>query len=84
MWIDEGCKTLWSSHRIERHAPLGEYSKHIEKAFGKKGVIEWLVHVALDNLETASKLAGKVYRKPYTKMSIELDRAEIKDCVFEK
>ncbi len=83
-WIDEPSKCLGRAHRIERHNQSSDYQKYIEKLYGKKGVIEWLVHIALDNLETANKLAEYIYRKPYTRMEVEFKKRRITDCVFKK
>ena len=81
-WIDEGSKVLGKCHRIERHAQSSDYEKYIEKKYGKKGVIEWLFHIALDNLETANKIAAYVYKKPYKKMEIVFDKIGIRNCSF--
>ena len=82
-WIDEPHKSLGRVHRIERHVQTSDYEQYIEKQFGRKGVIEWLVHIALDNLETASKLARTVYKKPYTGLEIAFGKRGIKECCFE-
>lgn len=70
-WIDEPSKTLGFNHRIKRHAYNKKESLEIKKfwekelgeGWGDKAVVEWLFHIALDNLDTAFKKAGKVYRK---------------------
>ena len=74
-WIDKDEKGLGANHRIKRHAFNTKEAKTIEnywedrlnkagkgKGWGKKAVVEWLFHIAIDNLETAFKVAGKAYR----------------------
>ena len=75
---------MGKSHRVERHMFLSEYRRYIEKKYGKRGVIEWLFHLALDSIESANKLASYVYRNPYAKISVEFHRGSVKDCTFEK
>ena len=65
-WIDEPCKRLGSNHRIERHYLNDKDMKKIKKywdskgkGLGQKAVIEWLFHIALDNMETAFKFSKK-------------------------
>jgi len=99
-WIDvrrilcKVSKSLGKCHRIEWHTLSSDYEKYIESRYGKKGFIEWLVHVALDNsagsygLETASKIAGRIYKKPYPqdpmdrKLEIVFDKTGIRNCSF--
>lgn len=69
-WIDEPYKKLGSDHRILRHAYTHDDERTIErywekergKGWGKKAVVEWLFHIAMDNLETAFKEANQVYK----------------------
>ena len=66
-WIDEGAKEKGVDHRQERHyfnrkdlkAIKDHWDKTKGKAWGKKAVIEWLFHIALDNLQTAYKMSLK-------------------------
>lgn len=69
-WIDSPSKELGMNHRKERHAYNLEEEKKIlefwnkkDDGLGEKAVVEWLFHIALDNLETAFKRAKKGYRK---------------------
>jgi hypothetical protein len=69
-WIDALSKELGMNHRTERHAYNLEEEKKIAEFWNKKGegmgekaVVEWLFHIALDNIETAFKRAKKGYRK---------------------
>lgn len=62
-WIDEHHKELGINHRVKRHAYNKEDEKYVREWWGEEGVVEWLFHIALDNLETAYKKASKVYRK---------------------
>ncbi len=70
-WIDKDEKKLGIDHRLNRHAFNKEESNIIKKywekkkgkGWGEKAVVEWLFHIAIDNLETAFKEANKAYRK---------------------
>lgn len=69
-WIDAPYKKLGFNHRLERHAyntadekEILKYWENKSEGFGDKAVVEWLFHIAIDNLETAFKKAGKTYRK---------------------
>jgi len=60
-WIDAPASELGINHRIERHSDNAIYRECIEKRWGDKGVIEWLFHIAVDNLQTAYKESYGVY-----------------------
>ena len=60
-WIDEPKNYLGVNHRIERHADTEIYRKFITEKFGDKAVIEWLFHIAIDNLQTAFKASHGIY-----------------------
>jgi len=70
-WIDEDYKDQKINHRLERHSYNTREEKIIKeywdkkkgKGWGDKAVVEWLFHIAIDNLETAFKRAKKGYRK---------------------
>lgn len=70
-WIDSPHKEMGVSHRIERHSYNLEEEKKIKdywnkkkgEGWGQKAVVEWLFHIATDNLKTAFKIAKKGYRK---------------------
>ncbi len=67
-WIDEPRRKLGYNHRLKRHAynrkdakKIKEFWDQQEMGMGDKAVVEWLFHIALDNLNTAFKKARKVY-----------------------
>lgn len=70
-WIDEPAKDLGLNHRTERHSYNLKDSKKIRdfwdkekgEGWGDKAEVEWLFHIAIDNLDTAFKQAKKTYRK---------------------
>ena len=69
-WIDESAKKHGINHRKVKHAYTTMDEKKIinywdkdGKNLGKKAVVEWLFHIALDNLSTANKRARKTYGK---------------------
>jgi len=70
-WIDNPpeAKILGPDHRIERHAFTIKDSRYIKdyweqekgSSWGEKAVIEWLFHIAIDNISTAFKLSKSAY-----------------------
>jgi len=68
-WIDEPRKKFGSEHRLKRHAYNKKDARQIKEfwdkekgeGWGDKAIVEWLFHIALDNLNTAFKKARKVY-----------------------
>ena len=66
-WIDNPpeINNLGVDHRIERHAYTVADEQYIKTywdqkkgpGWGEKAVIEWLFHVAIDNISTAYKLS---------------------------
>ena len=82
-WIDEPRKWLRQGHRIERHTHSMEHEQSIRRRFGKEGVVEWLIHIALDNLETANKILKSTTGKPHKKLEIYFKNGKIKSCSFE-
>lgn len=80
-WIDNPpeARSLGVDHRIERHAykikdmntlkDMWERKKG--SGWGEKAVIEWLFHIAIDNISTAFKLSRAVYGE-YTYNIIEI------------
>ncbi|MEK6942493.1 MAG: hypothetical protein AABX00_00320 [Nanoarchaeota archaeon] len=83
-WIDEPRKWLKYNHRIERHSYTKDYEDYIKEKWGGKAVIEWLFHIALDNLETAHKFAIKTYPSSYDEITISFKGDNIDDCQFTK
>jgi len=68
-WIDEPYKEKGMNHRAIRHFYNLKDEKTIKEYWNKKGnkgeiaVVEWLFHIALDNLNTAFKMDKKTYGK---------------------
>ncbi len=70
-WIDNPpkAKILGLDHRIERHAYMKKDMETIKNywnrkkgpGWGEKAVIEWLFHIAVDNISTAFKLSKSFY-----------------------
>ena len=84
-WIDEPQKHFGVDHRLERHSLNSVYKKFVEENFGgKRAVIEWLFHIAIDNLETANKFAVDEYVDNYGEIKVVFNGKEIKSCDFKK
>ena len=83
-WIDEPQKHFGVNHRLERHTLNDIYLKYVEDNWNKKGVIEWLFHIAIDNMETANKFAVEEYKKSYDEIMIKFLGKEFKDIDFKK
>jgi len=83
-WMDEATKYLGQDHRIERHFYTQEYKDFINKEWGSKAVVEWLFHIALDNMETANKFAVDIYNKNFAEISVSFDEKKVSECVFTK
>lgn len=81
-WIDEPQKFFGMNHRIERHTLNDTYLKYVEDNWGKKGVVEWLFHIAIDNMETANKFAVDEYQQSYKEIVFVFDNKELKECAF--
>ena len=69
-WIDNPPEVgiLGPDHRIARHAyerrdmeNIRDYWERIKPGWGEKAVVEWLFHIAVDNLSTAFKFSQKCY-----------------------
>lgn len=61
-WIDEPKEYYGVNHRIERHSDNEFIREYITKKWDDKAVIEWLFHIAVDNLQTAYKASHNVYK----------------------
>lgn len=83
-WMDEPQKFLGHNHRIERHSFHEGYKKYIEEEWGTRAVVEWLFHIALDNLETANKFAFDIYSTSFGEISISFEDKELSGCKFIK
>ncbi len=93
-WIDEPAKRLGAEHRIKRHY-LNENDKNTIKKYwdaegkglGEKAVIEWLFHIALDNLYTAFKMSKQSFsygEKTYNIMEFGMSRSGYIHCNFDR
>ena len=83
-WMDEATKFLKYNHRLERHFFTQEYAEFIEKEWGKKAIVEWLFHIAVDNLETANKFAIDTYNKGFDKIVFHFSGEDLDMCEFIK
>jgi hypothetical protein len=93
-WIDEPARKLGADHRMKRHS-YNENNKNYIKRYwdskgeglGEKAVIEWLFHIALDNLSTAFKMSKKRFSygdKAYNLMHFGLSKSGYIHCKFER
>jgi hypothetical protein len=91
-WIDKPKAELGYDHRIERHT-FNEKDKNYIKEYwdakgeglGEKAVIEWLFHIAIDNLDPAFKMSKKSFSygdKTYNLMEFGLSESGYIHCNF--
>lgn len=94
-WIDEDAKNVGVSHRKKRHyfnlkdqKTIKDYwNKTKGKGWGEKAIVEWLFHIAIDNLETAYKLSlkeGSYGRNTYNCMQVVFNPNGYIDCEFKR
>ncbi|UCE16723.1 MAG: hypothetical protein JSV12_03740 [Candidatus Bathyarchaeota archaeon] len=93
-WIDESATILGYDHRIERHHFNKDDKNTIKRRWdakreglGEKAVIEWLFHIALDNLATAFRMSKKSFSygpKTYNLMRFGLSKSGYIHCEFER
>jgi hypothetical protein len=92
-WIDQDAEELGVDHRKRRHYFNRKDEKEIKdywdtkkgEGWGEKAVVEWLFHIALDNLETAYKFSlrdGSYGRNTYNWMEVAFNRNGYIDCRF--
>ncbi len=92
-WIDEPTRRLGVNHRMKRHY-YNENDKNYIKRYweskgeglGEKAVIEWLFHIALDNLSTAFKMSKKQFsygNMTYNLKHFGLSKSGYIHCDFE-
>ena len=62
-WMDRSYSLLGVNHRSERHYYKIKIENEIKKKWGEEAVVEWLFHIALDNLETAFKRSKKYFEE---------------------
>ena len=84
-WIDSPSSNLGYDHRTVRHAYNVKEEKQIidywdrkkGRGWGEKAVVEWLFHIAIDNLSTAFKKSYKVYgNKTYNYFEIGISSSK--------
>jgi len=93
-WIDESTRSLGSEHRIKRHHynendknAIKKYWDAKRKGLGEKAVIEWLFHIAIDNLDTAFRMSKKSFSygdKTYNLMHFGLSKSGYIHCDFKR
>ncbi len=83
-WMDEATEYLGHNHRLERHFFTSEYKDFITKKWGPKAVVEWLFHIAIDNIETAHKFAVDEYQKSFEEIDFKFEGKMISQCNFIK
>lgn len=91
-WIDKPQGTLGADHRSRRHYYNEADKRNIKEFWDKKGnglgekaVIEWLFHIALDNLVTAFKMSNKEFsygERAYNLMTFGLSESGYVHCEF--
>ena len=94
-WIDHHpeAKILGADHRIERHAYTNKDMEYIKayweqvkgSGWGDKAVIEWLFHIAIDNISTAYKLSRPHYREnTYNFIKIGIENSGFVNADFDR
>ena len=95
-WIDtpRALIRLGSDHRIERHNFMEEDKNTIKsywdakkEGLGEKAVIEWLFHIALDNLDTAFKMSRQSFSygpKTYNLYRFGVSKSGYIHCDFKR
>lgn len=94
-WIDKGAKDIGVDHRKERHyfnlkdqrTIKDHWDERKGKGWGEKAVVEWLFHIALDNLETAYKYSLKESsygRNTYSCIKVVFKPNGYIDCNFDR
>ena len=94
MWMDEPQSEFGQDHRIARHSYnendknyIKTYWDNIESRLGEKAVIEWLFHIAPDNLDTAFKMSKQSFSygsKAFNLMQFGLSESGYIHCRFYK
>ena len=91
-WIDEPTRRLGVNHRRRRHYynrkdqnAIREYWDSKGKGLGEKAVVEWLFHIAIDNLDTAFKMSQKIYGdRTFNIMKLGLSKTGYIHCIFDR
>ncbi len=86
-WIDSSSEKLGSDHRIERHAytekdraAIRKWNRKKGSGWGNKAIVEWLFHIAVDNINTAFKFSKR--RHYYGKRTYNLLEIGIQDSGY--
>jgi hypothetical protein len=93
-WIDAPTEELGFNHREKRHHYNEADKERIKKywdskkvGLGEKAVIEWLFHIAIDNLYTAFKMSNQEFSygpKTYNLMEFGLSKSGYIHCNFKR
>ena len=94
-WIDHHPEAgnLGPDHRIERHAFTIKDANYIKdyweqnkgSGWGEKAVIEWLFHIAIDNISTAFKLSKSAYgENTYNLIEIGITSSDFINVDFDR
>jgi hypothetical protein len=94
-WIDGHAEELGIDHRKRRHYFNRKDQKEIKdywdmkkgEGWGEKAVVEWLFHIALDNLETAYKFSlnkNSYGANTYNHIDVVLNPNGYIDCSFDR
>jgi hypothetical protein len=93
-WIDEPKRKYGYNHRIIRHSyteddknTIRKYWDEKGKGLGEKTIVEWLFHIAIDNLDTAFKMSSQSFsygNKAYNFMQFGLNRSGYIHCDFDR
>ncbi len=92
-WIDEPKDKLGHNHRQERHhfnekdmKMIKDFWNKKKAGYGEKAIIEWLFHIAIDNLDTAFRLSSKSFsygEKAYNFMQFGIQKSGYIHCDFD-
>ena len=94
-WIDEDAKPRGVNHRSERHYlndidkdKIERYWDKVKgKGWGEKAIVEWLFHIALDNLYTAYRYSlrkGSYGKNTYNCIEVVFNPNGYIDCEFKR
>lgn len=83
VWVDEPRRWLRADHRTERHAYSAAMKSYVERRWGKTAVVEWLLHIAMDNIDTALKFMRRGTAAPHDRLTITIDARGRVECRFD-
>lgn len=84
-WIDKS-KKPGPDHRVKRHYYNVKDRNQVKKRWGEKAMIEWLFHIAIDNLDTAYKMSKQSFsygKKTFNLMQFGFSKSGYIHCTFE-